>query len=86
MSKVFALLAVLLILSGVLVIALPREQPAGSGPRGIAPTAQTQSSALAAVRQIAEQANAPLSILFGIISLYYSRRTYLNSQRMADKQ
>lgn len=86
MSKVFALLAVLLILSGVLVMALPREEPASSGPRGLAPTGQPQASSLAAVRQIAEQANAPLSILFGIISLYYSRRTYLNSQRMAGKQ
>ncbi len=83
MTKIFAALAVLLILSGVLVLALPRPETGGSGPRGIAPTAQQAPTAVAMIRNIAEQANAPLSILFGIVSLYYSRRTYLNSQRMA---
>jgi hypothetical protein len=31
---------------------------------------------LARVREFAEKANAPLSILFGFISLIYTRRTY----------
>lgn len=88
MSKIFAILAVLLILSGALVLALPREAPPTAGPRGLGPTAQSpqQTSTIATVRQLAEQANAPLSIIFGLISLYYSRRTYVNSQRMADKR
>lgn len=76
MTKIFALLAVFLILTGAVLLAIPREDPAPGG-RGIA------SDAIAAVpsvamraREIAEQVNAPLSILFGIISLVYSRRNY----------
>jgi hypothetical protein len=85
MTKIFAALAVLLILSGVLVLALPKTETGGSGPRGLAPAAQT-TSALATIRSLAEQANAPLSIVFGLVSLFYSRRTYLNSQRMVDRK
>lgn len=85
MTKIFAALAVLLILSGVLVLALPKADTS-SGPRGLAPTAQQTSTTVATIRSIAEQANAPLSILFGLVSLYYSRRTYMNSQRMVDRQ
>jgi hypothetical protein len=40
------------------------------------PQAIAAPQLLARVRDIAEQANAPLSILFGLISLYYSRRSY----------
>jgi hypothetical protein len=29
------------------------------------------------LRHVAEQVNAPLSIVFGLVSLFYSRRTYL---------
>lgn len=86
MTKIFAALAVLLILSGVLVLALPKAETGGSGPRGLAPTAQQAPTAVATIRSLAEQANAPLSILFGLVSLFYSRRTYLNSQRMVDRK
>jgi hypothetical protein len=76
MSKIFALLAVALILTGVLVLAVPRDE-ASPGARSLVP-----QSTLAVppyvmrAREIAEQINAPLSIVFGLISIYYSRRTY----------
>ena len=85
MTKIFAALAVLLILSGVLVLALPKTETGGSGPRGLAPAAPT-TAAPAPIRPPARQANAPLSIVFGLVSLFYSRRTYLNSQRMVDRK
>ncbi len=39
------------------------------------------SARAVAVKGELQLANAPLSILFGLMSLYYTRRTYLNSQR-----
>lgn len=93
MYRLFALLAVLLILSGVLLIAVPREaaQTSDAGPRSLSPNSksvvQTSSglaSYLSTARSVAEQANAPLSILMGLVSLYYTRRTYINSKRLAD--
>lgn len=85
MSKIFGVLAVLLILTGVIVLAVPREAPpvaisATRGPAAAAPASQSVSQAvsmLSKARDLAEQVNAPLSILFGLISLFYSRRTYL---------
>ena len=73
MSKIFALLAILLILTGALLLGVPREEP---GARSLAPTAQPVPEMLLRARDLAEQVNAPLSILFGLVSLYYSRRTY----------
>ena len=86
MSKLLALLAVLLILSGVVLLAVPRESAAPSGPRSLSPTANAPAvtSTLSMVRSVAEQANAPLSILMGLVSLFYTRRTYINSKRLAD--
>lgn len=86
MTKIFALLAVLLILSGVVLIAVPRSEAPSAGPRGVAPGAGGPAavSTLSMVRSVAEQANAPLSILMGLVSLYYTRRTYINSERLAD--
>lgn len=76
MSKIIALFAVLAILTGVIVLAVPREAPpAPAATRSAGPPPEL--SMIAKVRDIAEQANAPLSIIFGLISLYYSRRTYL---------
>lgn len=76
MSKLFALLAVALIVTGVLVLAVPR--PEGSpGARSLAPQVSVELPPyVAKAREIAEQVNAPLSIVFGLISIYYSRRTY----------
>ena len=74
MSKFFILLAVLLIFTGALLLAVPRDvMPAAT--RGS--TAPQAVSLLSTARTYAEAVNAPLSILFGLVSLFYSRRTYL---------
>jgi hypothetical protein len=86
MSKIFALLAVGLILSGALLLAVPREgDPASARSLSVNPSAVPPIVNRA--RDIAEQINAPLSILFGLVSLYYSRRSYhVNKARAeADK-
>ena len=75
MTKVFILLAVLLIFTGALLIAVPRD--VGSISRGPAGAAKGSMAYVTQARDLAEQVNAPLSILFGLISLFYSRRTYL---------
>lgn len=82
MTKIFALLAVALIATGVLVLAVPREEGA-SGARSLSPQAVSDTPPyLLRARELAEQVNAPLSIVFGFVSLYYSRRTYnINKQR-----
>ena len=72
MSKFFMVLAILLILTGTLLLAVPRETP-GVLTRG----APAQVTIISKARDMAEAVNAPLSILFGLISLFYSRRTYL---------
>lgn len=87
MTKVFALLAVALILSGVLVLAVPRAEDAGPGARSAIPQAAEGPMYLLRARELAEQVNAPLSIVFGFVSLYYSRRTYnINKARAEAEQ
>jgi hypothetical protein len=83
MSKIFALLAVALIATGILILAVPREEGT-PGARSLSPQAVSETPAyLLKARELAEQVNAPLSILFGLVSLYYSRRTYhLNKARV----
>lgn len=83
MTKLFTLLAILLILTGVIVLAVPREDRAAAG-RGLAPQALPPPSTIGMVRDMAEQLNAPLSILFGLASLFYSRRSYLANRERAD--
>lgn len=82
MAKIFALLGIVLILSGAILLAVPRQQ--APAPRSATPSIGVQVQQVPAVittiRSLAEQANAPLSILFGLMSLYYTRRTYLNSR------
>lgn len=80
MAKVFAVLGIALILSGIVLLAVPREQP-GSQARGVGVQAKDAVPVVATLRNLAEQANAPLSILFGLMSLYYTRRTYMNSRK-----
>ncbi len=76
MSKIFALLAVALIATGILILAVPRED-GSQGARSLSPQAVSEVPAyLLRAREIAEQVNAPLSIMFGLVSLYYSRRSY----------
>jgi hypothetical protein len=86
MSKIFALLAVLLITTGVLVLAVPREEGA-PGARSLSPQSVSDTPAyLLRARELAEQVNAPLSILFGLVSLYYSRRSYHINKARAEAE
>jgi hypothetical protein len=88
MSKIFALLAVALIATGILVLAVPRVQEGGPGARSLSPQAASEMPTyLLRAREVAEQVNAPLSIAFGLVSLFYSRRSYhINKARAeADK-
>jgi hypothetical protein len=76
MSKIFALLAVALIATGILILAVPHDE-GSTGARSLSPQAVSQTPAyLLKAREMAEQVNAPLSILFGLVSLFYSRRSY----------
>lgn len=86
MAKIFALLGIVLILSGIVLLAVPGEQVAPglstqqrSAAPGVGVQVKQPASLIAQVRSIAEQANAPLSILFGLMSLYHTRRTYLKT-------
>lgn len=74
MRMIFAVLALLLILTGVVLLAVPREQPAVVT-RGI--NVQQVVTWYSQVRGLAEQVNAPLSIVCGLFSLYYSRKRYV---------
>jgi hypothetical protein len=86
MSKVFALLAVLLIATGALVLAVPREEGA-TGARSLSPQSVSDTPAyLLKARELAEQVNAPLSIVFGLVSLYYSRRSYHINKARAEAE
>jgi uncharacterized membrane protein len=76
MSKIFVLLAIVLILSGALVLAAPFLEPEVAS-RSLAPEPNTARSLFEYVRNAAEAVQAPLSILFGVVSLYWNRRTYL---------
>jgi len=80
MSKIFALLAIVLIVSGIILIAAPREEPGSARSLSVEPA----PSLLVRVREIAERVNAPLSIFFGVLSLYYTRRTYHVARERAE--
>ena len=82
MTKIFVLLAIVLILSGGLVLFGPQAEQMAT--RSLAPEAVSVAPTLIArAREIAELANAPLSILFGLVSLFYSRRSYnINRARL----
>jgi len=106
MSKIFALLALVLIASGGLLLAVPREAPIPAEPatrsagpsaspeakeelpgtRSVGPAAKKLPDLVVRARDIAEQVNAPLSIIFGLVSLVYSRRTYLLNKERAEAQ
>ena len=73
MRLIFAVFGLLLIITGAtLLLVRPEERPAT---RGV--NAQQVVSLAVRARDMAEQVNAPLSILFGLFSLYYSRRRYI---------
>lgn len=86
MSKFFALLAVALIATGLLVLAVPREE-GSMGARSLSPQAVSDTPAyLLKARDFAEQVNAPLSIFFGLVSLFYSRRSYHINKARAEAE
>jgi hypothetical protein len=85
MSKLFALLAVLLIVSGVLVLAVPKVQAPPPAERGLGPQSIPVPTLIDQARDLAEQVNAPLSIFFGVLSLYYTRRTYLINRERTER-
>jgi len=92
MRLMFALLGILLIASGAIILGAPYlnnmqpEATMSSGPDAPAPATRSfknrrsdrpgRQSMFDQVRTIAEKANAPLSIVFGFMSLFYTRRTY----------
>ena len=78
MRMLFGLLAVLLILTGAALLAIPPPEPPAAT-RGV-PTVQQVVSVYGRIRGIAEVVNAPLSILFGLVSLYYTRLRYLQER------
>jgi hypothetical protein len=82
MSKLLAVLAILLIITGVVLLAVPKLD--SDGTRGLAPEAIAAPTLINQVRGIAETVNAPLSILCGLVSLFYSRRTYLVNKERAE--
>jgi hypothetical protein len=74
MRVIFAVFGLALIMVGSIILFVPREE-ARPQTRSIN---TTQVISLAArARDIADQVNGPLSILFGLISLYYSRKRYI---------
>lgn len=83
MSKIFALLALLLIATGIILMAVPKED-AGNGTRSLAPESIAAPAIVNQARELAEQVNAPLSIVFGLVSLFYSRRSYQVNKARAD--
>lgn len=78
MSKIIALLAIILIISGAIVLAVPREQAETT--RSLTPQELTVPGVFVWARDVAEQVQAPLSIAFGLISLYWNRKSYLKNQ------
>lgn len=78
MSKILALLAILLILTGVVLLAVPHAEAPGT--RSLAPEGLAVPAFLVQARDIAEEVQAPLSILFGLVSLYWNRKSYLKQQ------
>ena len=84
MSKIFALLALLLIATGIVLLAVPKLAPA-EATRSLGPEAVAVPALVNQARDLAEQVNAPLSIVFGLVSLFYSRRSYQVNKDRADK-
>jgi hypothetical protein len=83
MSKIFALLAILLIATGIVLMAVPKTAPSADT-RSIGPESIAAPALVNQARELAEQVNAPLSIVFGLVSLFYSRRSYQVNKARAD--
>lgn len=90
MRWMFALLGILLITSGAIVLGAPyiksvqdaapvelnSDAPGTRSFERRRPLRPERRTFFDQVRVVAEKVNAPLSILFGFMSLYYTRRTY----------
>ena len=74
MRVIFAVFGLLLLLVGAVILLVPREEPRAAN-RSM--NAQQVMSLAGRVRDVADQVNGPLSIVFGLISLYYSRKRYI---------
>jgi hypothetical protein len=88
MSKGIIAAAVLLLLSGLAVIFLPFYLPppprAGAHTESLGVSMTQLQATLAQIRGLAEQINAPLSVVVALASLYYSRRGYMVQKRRAE--
>jgi len=88
MYKALVLFALLLLVSALVVIFVPFYLPpkAGAHTESIGVDMTQMQAVLLQVRHIAEQVNAPLSVVVALMSLYYSRKRYIESKRqVADK-
>lgn len=88
MSKGLVAAAVLLLLTGLAVIFLPLYLPpvarSGAHTESIGMGMTQMQVVLARIRDLAEQINAPLSVVVALASLYYSRRGYMIQKRHAE--
>lgn len=73
MRLIFAVFGLALIITGAIILFVPREDPRAQT-RSIGPQVVSLATR---VRDVADQVNGPLSIVFGLISLYYSRKRYI---------
>ena len=90
MYKAMIGFALLLLVSALAVMFLPLYLPAmprgGANTESIGVTMTQMQATLAQVRQVADQVNAPLSVVVALMSLYYSRRGYLVQKRRAEEE
>ncbi len=74
MRIILAVFGLALLITGAVLVLVPREEQRVQT-RGV--NAQQVVSLAVRARDIADQVNGPLSILFGLVSLYYSRKRYI---------
>ena len=88
MSKLLTAFALLLLVSALAVMVVPFYLPPAAT-RSVATESISRMSDLQAtllqVRQFAEQINAPLSVIVALLSLYYSRKGYLEGRTTRDR-
>lgn len=82
MRLIFAVFGLLLLITGAVLVLVPREE---SRAQTRSVNAQQVVSLAVRARDLADQVNGPLSILFGVISLYYSRKRYIVERGNHDK-
>lgn len=89
MYKGLVVAALLLLFSGLAVTFLPYYLPSPPRARAVTESVGVNMTqlqvTLAHVKQVAEQVNAPLSVIVALMSLYYSRRGYMVQKRRAER-